>query len=340
MRLLICGLRPVSKSLAPMRLLQACALLFAIACSSMSVARAEPLKSIVYASGTAVPSTVVMVAQELGYFAKEGLDVKIENCMGGALCMLDMLSGKAQFSSAGDLAIMFNGADHKDFVILATYSSSTSLLKLITRKNAHISKASDLVGKRVGILRKSASHYFLDNFLLLEGIEPKRVEHVYLELEDMPAALNNGKVDAISTFEPLAGKQLAALGKDGVEIDVPPYNLSTHLVAMRQTVIQSHAETVKLLRAMNRAVQFIAAEPKKAKAILARRSGMDEAAVNAVWKNSQFKLILDPSLQVTLNSVARWARNENLINDTQFPEFSDFIYPEPLSAAKLKGAAK
>ncbi|GGC73456.1 ABC transporter substrate-binding protein [Undibacterium terreum] len=315
-------------------------MLFAAMCCRPPAAQAEPLKTVVYASGTAVPSTVILVAQEQGYFAREGLEVRIENCIGAFRCMLDMMEGKAQFSSAGDLAVMFNGVDRKDFVILATYSSSTSLLKLVTRKSAHIEKAQDLVGKRVGIIKRSASHYFLDNFLLLEGVEPKSVEHVFLDQEDMSAALQNGSVDAISTFEPVAGKQLAAIGKDGFEVSVPPYNLSTHLVAMRKTAMQSRTETIKLLRAMDRAVQFIAAEPKKAKAILARRSGMDAASVDAVWAGSQFKLVLDPSLQVTLNSVARWARNENLISDTQIPEFSNFIYPEPLNAAKAKGVGK
>ncbi|HTD02430.1 ABC transporter substrate-binding protein [Undibacterium sp.] len=314
--------------------------LFALGCSAVSVASANPAAPITIATGTGLPSTVIFVAEELGYFAKEGLNVRIENCVAAFRCIASMLDGKAQFSSAGDLAIMFNSVERKDFVILATYSSSPSILKLITRKSAHISKAQDLVGKRVGIIGKSASHYFLDNFLLFEGVDPKRVEHVPLEVEDMPAALAGGTVDALSTFDSLISRQRAALGNDAFDIVVPSYNLSTHLVALRKTVTQSHADTVKLLRAMEKAVQFIASEPLKAKAILAKHSGMDRAAIDSLWAGSQFKLELDPSLLVTLNSAARWAKNENLISDTQFPDFSSFIYPEPLNTAKSKGAPK
>lgn len=312
----------------------------ALGFGGVPVAHADPATRITFASGTAVPSTVIFVAQEMGYFANEGLDVRIENCLGAFRCMLDMLDGKAQFSSAGDFSLMFNSLERKDFVVLAAYSYSSSTLKLLARKSAHIRKAEDLLGKRVGIIKKTASHYFLDNFLLLEGVDPRRVEHIYMEPEQMSAALANGSVDALSTFEPLASKQGAVLGKDAFEVNVPAYNVGTYLVALRKTVVQSHAETVKLLRAMEKAVQFILREPKKAKAILAKHSDMDAAAIDAVWAGSQFKLVLDPSLLVTLNNVARWAKNENLVNDAQFPAFSDFIYPEPLNAAQSKGARK
>ncbi len=315
-------------------------LLAVLVCGNLSPAFASPPTPITIATGSSVPATVLFVAQEMGFFAQEGLEVKLQDCVIGSRCIADMLDGKAQFSSAGDLAIMFNSVSRQDFSVLATYCSSTSILKLITRKSAHIVKAQDLIGKRVGMPKKSAAHYFLDNLMLLEGIEPTRVEHVFLEPEDMSAALASGAVDALSSLEPIASKQRAALGKDAFEIKVPPYNLSTHLVALRSTVAQSQRDTVKLLRAMEKSVQFIAHEPLKAKAVLAKHSGMEAAALDSLWAGSQFKLVLDPSLLVTLNSVARWAKNENLINGAQVPDFAGFVNPGPLNAAKPKGIAK
>lgn len=314
----------------------------ALGCAVLPVAIADTpaLTPVVIATGSSVPATVLFVADEMGYFAQEGLAVKFDHCIGASRCIDNVFEGKAQFAAVGDLALMFNSIEHQDFTVLATYATSTSMLKLITRKSAHISKAQDLIGKRVGMPKKSAPHYFLDNFLLFEGVDPKLVEHVFVDLDGMSAALASGKVDALSTFEPLASRQRAALGKDAFDLTVPPYNLSTHLVASRKTVAQSHADTVKVLKAMDKAVQYIAREPLKAKAILAKHSGLDAAGLDSLWTGSQFKLVLDPSLQVTLNSAARWAKNENLINEGQFPDFSEFINAEPLTAARSKGTAK
>jgi NitT/TauT family transport system substrate-binding protein len=303
----------------------------------LHVVQAAPLETVSVAVGNSLPATLFFVAEEQGYFTREGLKLQLQPCQGAFRCMEEMLQGRAQFSSAGDLAIMFNSTQRRDFVVLATLSSSTSILKLLTRKSLHLHQPQDFIGKKAGMVPHSATHFYLDHFLLSGGIDPQQVEHIALDQGELQKALADGRVSLIATYEPLATVQRHALGKDAQDLQAPDYALGTRLVALRNTVQHAPDLTAKLLRALDAAAQFVSRDPATAKATLARRGGLEPALIDTIWAGSQFRPAIDASLLISLNGTARWARNENLVTEEQLPDFASLLYPASIEHARQTG---
>ena len=89
-------------------------------------------------------------------------------------------------------------------------------------------------------------------------------------------------------------------------------------------------ELVKLLHALDRAQQFIATEPVKAKAVLRERLQVDQRFIDSIWPRYNYRIALNQSLLTTLESEARWARREGHVKADQSPDYLDFIYATPL----------
>ena len=82
--------------------------------------------------------------------------------------------------------------------------------------------------------------------------------------------------------------------------------------------------------ALARAERFIASEPQKAQAILRTRLLLDQAYIDWLWPRYRYQLTLDQALLTTLESEARWARQENHVVASQSPNYLSFIHSAPL----------
>jgi NitT/TauT family transport system substrate-binding protein len=303
-------------------LLALCAAIFS------PVIAAAPLTIAVSRSPLSLP---LYVAEENGYFAAEGLQVRIEEVIGGHRAMQSMLDGKADLATVSETVVMFNSFKRNDFSILASFVSSNDDIKLVMRSNSGIGKISDLAGKRVGTILSTASHYYLDTLLLLSGVDHDRVKIIAMQPETMALALQKGEVDAVAVWEPYPFQILANV-KDARLLSAPRfYSLTFNLAASRKLTEGEHNEDLlKLLRALNRAQQFIDTEPKKAQTIMKSRLGLEQAFVDWIWPRYNFRLSLDQSFLSTLESEARWARTQGHIKAAKSPNYLEFIYSKPL----------
>lgn len=117
----------------------------------------------------------LFVSQEVGIFAKNGLDVELI-FVHPAVHTQALLAGDLDIGVAGPLEIEANlrGAD---FVLLATLAATPALPFLITRKE--ITKVEQLKGKKLGISRLGAApHRILEMTLEKLGLNPAEVSIV------------------------------------------------------------------------------------------------------------------------------------------------------------------
>jgi NitT/TauT family transport system substrate-binding protein len=291
---------------------------------------AEPLVIAVSRSPLSLP---LFVADQQGYFAAEGVQVRLEEVLGGHRAMQALLEGKADLATVSETVAMFASFQRKDFAILASFVSSNDDIKLVTRAGSGIAKVSDLAGKRVGTVPGSASHYYLDTLLLLSGVAPGRIRIVSMQPEAMAQALQNGEVAAVAVWEPYPFKILGGVGNARI---VPAQRFSTltfSLAATRKVIDGGReADLVKLLRALELAEKFIATEPARAQDILKARLGLEQAFVEWIWPSYRYRLSLDQSLLPTLESQARWARKQGHVKAASSPNYLEFIHAAPLRA--------
>jgi len=282
-----------------------------------------------------VLSLPVYVAESQHYFAAEGVAVRTRECIGGQRCIKLIFDGQAQLATASELPVMFNSFARTDYAIVATFVTSTRDVKLIARQSAGIDTADKLQGRRVGTVKGTSAHYFLDAYLLFNGLDPKQVELVPLEAGEIPTAFKEGRIDAAAIWEPFAYRSLKALAGDGrILPSARIYTETFNLVAGHTFIAAREDDLVKVLRALQRAQDFIAQQPRQAQAILKQRLGEDEAFIEATWSDVDYRMSLTQSLVGTLEGQARWALREGHVKPgSAAPGYLQFVAPAALRQA-------
>lgn len=280
-------------------------------------------------------STPFYVADKLGYFAQEGVQVTIKDCSGGKQCLARALSGEQHLATVSELPLMFNSFSRKDFSILATFATTNRNVKLVTRKSAGIRLPKDLAGKRIGLVRGAAGEYFLDLVLLTYSIDPASVTVVDMTAQAMEAAVKNRSVDVFAAFEPGGFNLMKALKDDGFVVPLPTiYTMSFNLAGLHAVIEQRREQMPKLFRALEKAVRLIDTDPRKAQAILVERLRVDASFVGWAWADYRFNLTLNQSLLTTLESQAHWAIRQELVAAKKVPDYLDLIDTRPLAAVR------
>ena len=283
-------------------------------------------------SGLSLP---VDVAQAQGFFAAEGVDVKVRDCTSGPGCMKLLFDHAAQLVTVTELPVVAASFDRNDFALLATLATSTGNIRMIGRKSAGIGKPADLAGKRVGVILGSSSHYYLDAYLAFHGIDPMQINLVPLTSETVVAAVEQRQVDALSGYSRHTGVALKLLGADGTMLDdARIYSETYNLVAEKRTIAQQSGEIQKVLRALDRAERYIAEQPQRAKQVFMARTSLERPVVEAIYPSFTYRLSLEQSLMAAMEGESRWAiREGHVAAGRKSPNYLDFVDYGPLRAA-------
>lgn len=137
----------------------------------------------------------VYLAQELGYFEDEGLDVEFVTYKDGPVALMGMLAGDSDFcmlSLEPVLRVYDQGKESK--VIMATLQNKPYMFA----SRAEIQQVSDLKGTVIFAgMPGSAPYLFVESILTEAGLDPAiDVTFANLEYGAAVAALSNGSVDA------------------------------------------------------------------------------------------------------------------------------------------------
>lgn len=298
-------------------------------CAGASAAAESPLVIAVARTPLSAP---FYVAQAAGLFKTAGVEVRIDDAVGGHRAMEALLAGNAQLATSSDLVIMFNAFARDDFAVLATFASASADTKLVVRQG--VKGASDLAGRRVGYTPRSSSHYYLDTFLTMQGIAPGTLSWVELGPDAMAIALRSGKVDAVSTWEPFASQALAEIGPAGTVLSSPGvYSLTFNLIARRDLLGPRNVQLQAVLRALDGAVALMRKDPGKTQQVIAGRLAVQPGALSALMQGYRYGVVLEQALLIALEQEARWAVRAGH-KAPPMPDFLHFLHPSTLAAVR------
>ncbi|WP_038175997.1 ABC transporter substrate-binding protein [Vibrio sp. NH-UV-68] len=274
-------------------------------------------------------SSPFFVAEQLGLFKQYGLNVALLPCSSGVSCADSMLNSDVDYATASESVVMFKSFKQDDILLLASFVESDNDLKLLSLGPSKIKSVAQLKDKRVGIVKGSASEFYFDSVLIGSDLRELPVEKVYLSDKELVPALLSYRVDAISAWEPmgyqtdlLSVAQVHNLGINGV------YQLSFNLISRPSHLEFAGDEPVRLLQALQVAIDWIKTHPQQAITLVSQRLEVPVEQIDWSWDDYVFRLSLGNSLLSNLQLQARWAINSGLVSKSP-PDFRRVFYSYP-----------
>ncbi len=146
------------------------------------------------------------IAEQLGYFKTEGLDVTIVDFAGGSRALQAVVGGSADVVSGAfehTVNMQFKGQRMRAFVLQG--AAPQIVLGINPKTMAGFKTMADLKGKKVGVTAPGSSTNVLLNFVLAKaGLKPSDVSVIGVGAGNgAVAAMRSGQIDAISNLDPV-----------------------------------------------------------------------------------------------------------------------------------------
>lgn len=146
------------------------------------------------------------VAEQLGYFKDEGLDVTIVDFAGGSKALQAVVGGSADVVSGAfehTLNMQFKGQAMRAFVLQG--AAPQIVLGVNPKTMPNFKSIADLKGKKIGVTAPGSSTNVMANFVLAKaGLKPSDVSFVGVGASNgAVAAMRSGQIDAMSNLDPV-----------------------------------------------------------------------------------------------------------------------------------------
>lgn len=219
--------------------------------------------------GTDYPFATAYVADGLGIFKRNGLDVVVNTFNTGTDAVQAMRSARAGFVIAGDMPSAKTWSVG-DVVGVAPVTWDDSSLAVLAIES--IKRAADLKGKKVATRIGSSGEIFFTNFLRQNGIARNQVDMLNLSPGDMPVAMANGDIVAYLWNQPTTAVGMRAVkGAHFLTDGTKGFGMNRILLsAARPTAEGSPDEVTAVIKSLLEAQAVIKNEPDKAYPIIAK----------------------------------------------------------------------
>jgi sulfonate transport system substrate-binding protein len=273
--------------------------------ASPSAADAKPETTEVTLIGVrdAQISSQQIIADKLGYFKEEGLNVTSKLIESGPDIGPMVSGGSAPVSiqtNFMDIILKSNGIGVK---IVAPLAQIAGTQAVVGAKDLKLTSAKDLEGKTIGIPNGADVKIAIDNMGKELGVDIGKIKFVNLAPSDAVVALQKGDIDAMACWEPFVTKAIQAGGKflfSGTKSELPdkqgPVNwMSVHTtMQVTDSYLEKNPNTVKaVLAALRKATDYINTNRDEAIKILAPELHLSEAELKEIMNRNVYSMDVD-----------------------------------------------
>ena len=239
----------------------------------------------------------IIVAQEKGFFAEEGLEVTlIEPAHPNDPPKL-VAAGKAEIAVSYQPQLHMQAAAGLPLARIGTLVA-TPLSTVLVLDESPVKSIADLKGRKVGFSVGGFEDAVLSAMLARHGLGLDDVTLVNVNFSLSPSLLS-GQVDAvIGAYRNFELNQLAIEGRKGrafyvEEEGVPPYD---ELILVANSAKLDDPRLPKVLRALERGVQYLVNHPEEAWRLFAgHKSGLDDELNRRAWADTLPRFALRPA---------------------------------------------
>lgn len=277
-------------------------------------------------------SGLVLIAERLGAFREEGLQVSLRKYQSGKHALQGMFAGEVDVAAVAEIPVAIAAFERDDFCVFSSIATTDKPGWILARTDAGISTPKDLRGKRIGTQGGSGVHFFLSLFLLEQGIPENEVRIVFLPVAELAGALAAGKVDAIAMLNPIVAAARASLPGKTVEFFSPgAFRQHFNLAARRDLLERAPGTAAALLRALVKAEKSALDDPERGRRLVNESLGDDHTdEVRADWGDIAFKVSLTQELLMNLEEQGEWTARRGLATGLKPENYLHWLCIEPL----------
>ena len=277
-----------------------------------------------------------IVADKMGYFAEEGLNVTCEYTQSGTEMAAIASTDEVQISfetNSTDLTLRNNGVDTK---ILATLCNIGGTQAVVAREGMEINSPQDLEGKTIGMAAGSGVDLAIRNMCEATGVDYNALNFVNLQPSDQVAAMTSGEIDLMACWEPWVtvgrgeGGTVLFTGihsnLPGYEGDVDWLNFLTVIRAREGFIDEYPEECEALLRALMKATDYINENTEEAAQLVAEELNIDPDDTVIMLQENVYDVCLDEKLVNSADLMGNYKLSQGQIE--AIPELSSYVEPK------------
>ncbi|MBI5249803.1 MAG: ABC transporter substrate-binding protein [Desulfomonile tiedjei] len=284
-------------------------------------------------------SSLIWVAEDRGFFSQSGLDVKLNTYGAGVFALRDLLASKADFATCSEFVFVRESFAHKDLRVIATIDKAFEG-DLVARRDSGIRDYSDLRNKRLGLMMATSAEFFFSIMLTLHKFDKDDLEITDVGLPEQVEMIEQGKLDAIITWQPYTSDALSRLGGNGIALPAQSDQPMNWVIVTKEETLKNRPAAIqRLLSAVAVAETFISKEREMSQEITARRLGSDKSRVRQSWSHHSYRLTLDQSLILAMENQASWLISNRLVKGAVVPNFLHFIHQDALKAVNKEAVS-
>jgi len=271
-----------------------------------------------------------LVAERAGLFRKHGIEAEIISAESGGAALEMTVAGQTQGAMTTELPGIRARSKGAPIQILAVVTTSGDWYGVVAAKG--LSKAEDLIGRKVGVHKGTASEYYYSQFVAKQHLPADKTKVIYVASQEMIPALLRGDVDAFFTWEPwlkkgvetVPGARIISRGGQVTGYDLLLFAYVTEELARNRDL------AARFVRSLIDTERFIKEQREEAMGIVSKGFRLDPKFTGELMGMLQFNVNLEQRWVDALRGAGRWMLGNRLIE--QEPHYDALIAPEPLTS--------
>jgi NitT/TauT family transport system substrate-binding protein len=284
-----------------------------------------------------------IIADKMGYFEEEGIVVNNHLMSGPTEIAPLVANGVAEVAFGAIYDNIAVAANNVKVKVLAPLANAGGTQAVVVRNDVKIDSAKDLEGKKFAMSPGAGVLIAIRNMCDDLGVDINKIQFVNLQPADQLSAFTRGDVDVIASWEPWIGKSVDAGGTElfsGTKANLPEKKGDVNWIDFYATVqvtqdfYDEHPkEIVKMLKALDKATDFINENPEKAAAVIAKEIKIDEAECLRIMKKNIYSMKFDTQFKEGSEIMANFMKE--MKNIREVPDFDKYTSSDMLSKADV-----
>ncbi|WP_407946434.1 ABC transporter substrate-binding protein [Paenibacillus alkaliterrae] len=245
-------------------------------------------------------SSQQIIADKLGYFQEEGLNVTSQLIESGPDIGPMVAGGSAPVSIQTNFMDIILKSTDIPVKIIAPLAQIAGTQAVVGSSKLELTSAKDLEGKTIGIPSGADVMIAINNMAAELGVDAGKIKYVNLAPSDAVVALEKGDIDALAAWEPFVTKAIQGGGKflfSGTKSELPEKQGDVNWMSVHTTIqvsddfIGKNPNTLKaVLRALKKATDYINDNREEAIKILAPELHLEVAELTEIMNRNVYSM--------------------------------------------------